>query len=131
MAREVLDALREVHRRLGPGLPEAAYDTCLSLELRRRGIPFVRQHFIRYEYKGELLDGGVTADFIIADKLLVELECVERLLLVHEQKVNTCLFFAGLESGLLVNFHEVALPKGIRHITESARRLRLNWQDPS
>jgi GxxExxY protein len=73
----------DVHRELGPGLPESAYETCLGLVLKQAGISFKRQAPIPIVYRGIHLDTGLRADFLIAEGLIVEIKAVERLLPMH------------------------------------------------
>jgi GxxExxY protein len=81
-----MDAAIEVHRVLGPGYLESAYETALAVELRLRGIPFKLQHQFEVRYKGEMVGEG-RVDFLVAERLVVELKSVDRLAPVHKAQV--------------------------------------------
>ena len=104
----------EVHRTLGPGLLESAYEVCLCRELSLRGIPFKRQVAIPVEYKGVKLDCGYRADLIVASLILVEIKAVDQLAPIHEAQLLSYLKLIGLKVGLLINFNERVLTHGIR-----------------
>ena len=100
----VIGCAIEVHRTLGPGLLESAYEICLCRELNLRGIPFERQVSIPVEYKGVRLDCGYRADLIVGGKILVEIKAVDQLAPIHEAQVLSYLKLSGLRVGLLINF---------------------------
>jgi GxxExxY protein len=106
-----------VHRALGPGLLESAYEACLCHELSLRELPFRRQIELPVNYKGLRLDAGYRIDLIVRDELLVELKSVERLLPIHEAQLLTYLKLSGMKTGLLLNFHEAVLRNGIRRLS--------------
>jgi len=114
---EVIGACIEVHRHLGPGLLESAYELCLAHELSLRGLRFERQRPIPVSYKGVRLDCGYRADLVVADTLLIELKAVERLTPVHMAQALTYLKLTGLPVALLVNFNVVTLKDGLRRLT--------------
>ncbi len=115
----VIGALIEVHRALGPGLLESAYEACLCTELSLRRLPFVRQRALPIEYKGRRLECGYRIDLVVDDRILLELKTVERLLPIHEAQVVTYLRLARLPVGLLVNFNVVVLRSGLRRLTRT------------
>jgi len=102
---QVIGALIEVHRTLGPGLLESAYEACVCAELSLRGMRVARQQSLPVEYKGLRLDCGYRLDIVVDDRILVELKTVDRLLPIHEAQVVTYLRLAHLAVGLLVNFN--------------------------
>jgi GxxExxY protein len=106
----------EVHRHLGPGLLESAYDACLAYELSSRGIRFERQVRVPVIYKGVELECGYRLDFVVENELIVEVKAVEALLPVHHAQVITYMRLTGLSVGLLVNFHADALHRGLRRL---------------
>lgn len=106
---DVIGALIEVHRCLGPGLLESAYEACLCAELSERRIPFERQRPVAVRYKGVLVECGYRLDLVVGEGILVELKAVERLLPIHEAQVITYLRLARLSVGLLVNFNSIRL----------------------
>ena len=113
---EVIGACIEVHRHLGPGLLESAYERCLAHELALRGLPYQRQLHLPVQYKGMQLDCGYRIDFVVADTLLIELKAVESLLPIHTAQVLTYLNLAHLKTGLLVNFNVPVLKNGLRRL---------------
>ena len=115
----VIGAMIEVHRELGPGLLERAYESCLAAELDMRELGFARQVALPVRYKGRaLLECGYRLDFIVERTILVELKSVEQLLPVHEAQLITYLRLAHLPVGLLVNFNVAALRRGgLRRLT--------------
>jgi GxxExxY protein len=115
----VIGACIEVHRHLGPGLLESAYEHCVAHELRSLGLRHERQRPVPLDYKGARLDFGYRLDLVVEDALIVEVKCVDRLLRVHQAQVLTYLRLTGLKTGLLVNFHESVLKNGLRRLTLS------------
>lgn len=114
----VIAACIEVHRHLGPGLLESAYERCLAHELTLRAIPFERQVVVPLEYKGLLLEPGYRVDLVVARRLVVEVKAVAALLAVHEAQLLTYLRVTGIRTGLLVNFNVPALRRGgLRRMT--------------
>jgi len=105
----------EVHRALGPGLLEQIYESAMCIELEDCGIPFVRQSRIPAYYKGRLL-GDYRVDLVVADLVLVEVKCVERLNPVHEAQLLTYLRLTGRRVGLLMNFNSRLLKEGIKRL---------------
>ena len=110
----VIGCAIEVHRALGPGLLESAYEICLCRELTLRGIPFERQVAIPVQYKGVKLDCGYRADLIVDGKILVEVKAVDQLAPIHEAQLLSYLKLTGLKVGFLINFNERVLTHGIR-----------------
>ena len=98
-------ALFEVHKELGPGLLEKVYQEALEKELKLQGIPFEREKGFTIMYKGEALEQKYIADFVIYDKIVVELKAVDELLPVHTAQVINYLAITGYKLGLLVNFN--------------------------
>jgi len=112
----VIGACIEVHRHLGPGLLESAYEHCVAYELGVRGLGFERQRPVPLEYKGTTLDCGYRLDLVVDNALVVEIKCVDRLLSIHKAQVLTYLRLTKLQAGLLVNFHETVLKNGLRRL---------------
>jgi GxxExxY protein len=113
---EVIGACIEVHRQLGPGLLESAYEGSVCQELRLRGLAFERQRGVPLVYKGVALDCGFVLDVVVEGRILVEVKAVEHLLAVHKAQVITDLKLAGIETGLLVNFNAPVLVQGLRRL---------------
>jgi GxxExxY protein len=101
----IIGAAIEVHRQLGPGLLESAYEECLCHELHLRGLAFERQVSLPVCYKGLKLDCGYMLDLIVAREVVLELKSVEKLLPIHEAQLLTYLKLSGKRVGLLINFN--------------------------
>jgi GxxExxY protein len=110
----IIGAAIEVHRTLGPGLLESAYEECLCHELRLRGIPFERQRPLPVTYKGLDLECGYRLDLLVHDAVVVEIKAVEALQPIHEAQLLTYLKLGGWKVGLLINFNVPILKNGIR-----------------
>ena len=104
----------EVHRNLGPGLLESAYEECLCHELKLNGVSFERQMNLPLEYKGIKLDCGYRMDIVVDNKVIVELKCVDQIAPVHEAQLLTYLRLSRLRIGLIFNFNTSVLKDGIR-----------------
>jgi GxxExxY protein len=113
LTNQIIGAAIEVHRALGPGLLESAYEECLCHELHLRGLSFRRQVELPIAYKGVRLDCGYRLDVVIADAVIVEMKAVERTLPIHEAQLLTYLRLSGYRVGLLMNFNVGALRSGI------------------
>jgi GxxExxY protein len=114
LSEAVIGASIEVHRELGPGLLESAYQMCLCRELRLRRIAFECQKPIPMVYKGVALDCGYKADLVVESSLLVELKSIDELAPIHDAQLLSYLKLAGLSVGLLINFNVRLLKHGIR-----------------
>jgi GxxExxY protein len=114
LSNGVLGCAIEVHRELGPGLLESAYEQCLAYELNRARIPFRLQVELPVEYKQIKLDCGYRIDLFVHDRLIVELKSVDQLLRIHEAQILTYMKLANVKVGLLINFNVDVLKKGIK-----------------
>jgi GxxExxY protein len=112
LTERVIGAAIEVHRAIGPGLLESAYEECLCHEFHLQGISFERQRPLPVEYKGVKLDCGYRLDLMVENKLILEIKCVEHVLPVHEAQLLTYLKMTGLRVGLILNFNVSTLTKG-------------------
>src|SRR5271169_396770 len=112
----IIGAAIEVHRHLGPGLLESAYEECLCHELHLRGISFQRQVDLPVSYKGLLLGCGYKIDLIVQQEVVLELKAVEKLLPVHDAQLLTYLKLSGKRVGLLIIFNTPLLTRGIKRI---------------
>lgn len=110
----VIGAAIEVHRALGPGLLESAYEECLCHELTLRRIAFERQVSLPVSYKGVKLDCGYRLDLLIEQRLVIEIKTVEELTPVHSAQIITYLKLGSFPCGLLINFHVHLLRNGIK-----------------
>ena len=119
LTERVIGACIEIHRSLGPGLLESAYEECLCHELLTSGLGFERQKPLPVHYKNVKLDCGYRLDLVVGGddgKVIVELKTVENLLPIHEAQLLTYLKLSGLTLGLLINFNVPMLKDGIRRI---------------
>jgi GxxExxY protein len=107
----------EVHRHLGPGLLESAYEECLCHELSQDGLVFRRQVPLPVVYKSVRLDCGYRLDIVVENSVVIELKGVERLMPIHEAQLITYLKLSGIPTGLLLNFNTPVLREGIRRLT--------------
>ena len=116
VAREIVDAALVVHRALGPGLLESAYEQCLVLELTRRGVAVERQKDVPIVFQGMRIDAGYRIDLLVGGSIIVELKAVDRLAPVHDAQLLSYLRLANLRIGFLINFHVRLLKEGIRRL---------------
>ena len=113
LTEAIIGAAIEVHRNLGPGLLESAYEECLCHELHLRGLDFKRQVPLPLLYKGLKLDCGYKLDLIVQDEVILELKAIEKLLPIHEAQLLTYLRLTRVRVGLLLNFNVAAMRHGI------------------
>ncbi len=116
LTESVIGLAIEVHRALGPGLLESAYQECLCYELKTNGIAFARQVALPVVYKAVKLDCGYRMDLVVDDRLVVELKTVEKILPIHEAQLLTYLRLSGIRTGLLLNFNTSILKDGIKRM---------------
>ena len=114
LTHTIIGAAIEVHRQLGPGLLESAYEECLARELTVRGLGYQRQKAVPIVYKEVKLEGGYRMDILVEDRIVLELKSVEALNPVHEATILTYLRLSGRSLGLLINFIVAILKDGIR-----------------
>lgn len=110
----IIGAAIEVHKHIGPGLLESVYEECLAWELTNREIPFERQKDIPLIYKGTPLDSNLRLDFLVDDRIIVELKSVENLIPIYDAQVLTYLRMTGCKLGLLINFNVRFLTDGVK-----------------
>ncbi len=116
ITRRIIGAAIEVHRRLGPGLLESAYEACLAYELMQAGMKVERQKPLPMLYKEVKLDCGYRMDLIVDDEIVVEIKAVENLIPIHEAQLLSYLRLANKRAGLLINFHVRLLRNGVKRI---------------
>ena len=116
LSGEVIGAAIEVHRYLGPGLLESAYELALEHELRLRGLAVERQKAVVLKYKKIELGDGFRLDLLVDDRLLVEVKAIDCILSIHEAQLLTYLRLSGKHLGLLINFNVPVLKTGIKRI---------------
>jgi GxxExxY protein len=105
-----------VHRRLGPGLVESIYETCLCWELRHGAIAHARQVPLAITYEDMRLEGAFRADIIVEQQVVLEIKAIERILPLHEAQLLTYVGLSGCQVGLLMNFNSAMLKDGLRRI---------------
>ena len=113
---EIIGAAIEVHKELGPGLLESAYEECLCRELMLREIPYERQWELPVKYKGVALDCGYRLDIVVDDRIIIELKVCDEIMPIHEAQLLTYLKLAGKKIGLLINFNVPVLKEGIKRM---------------
>lgn len=116
LTEQIIGAAIEVHKSLGPGLLESAYEECLCHELGLRGLGFERQKPIPLKYKRIKLDCGYRIDILVENKVIIELKTVEEIMPVHEAQLLTYLRLANIKVGLIINFYVPVLKDGIRRM---------------
>ena len=116
LARLVVDAAIKVHKALGQGLLESAYQACLEIELERRCVRFISQNVLPICYEGTTIEGAYRVDLLVDDQLIVELKAVDQLLPIHSAQVLTYLRLSGNRLGLLINFNTPLIKDGIKRI---------------
>lgn len=114
LTKEIIGAAIEVHKLLGPGLLESAYEECLSYELKQRGLSINRQQAVPVVFKDVKLDCGYRIDILVENKIVVEIKSIDALAPIHTAQVLTYLRFAKKEIGLLINFNVTLLKNGIK-----------------
>jgi len=131
LTEQVIGACIEIHKTLGPGLLESAYEECLCHELHLAGPRFERQRPLPVAYKGVQLDCGYRLDVVVENKLVVELKSVDALAPIHEAQLLTYLKLSGLTVGLPINFNVPVLRRGIKRIVnhyDEREKRQLRWE---
>lgn len=119
ITEQIIGAAICVHRELGPGLLESAYESCLSYELTERRLTFERQKALPIVYRGITIDCGYRIDLLVEGRVVVELKTVEQLAAIHEAQLLSYLKLSGCKVGLLINFHIKLLRDGIRRMVNN------------
>ncbi len=116
ITEKIIGAAIEVHRNLGPGLLESAYEECTCYEIEESGLSVVRQFPLPITYKGHKLDCGYRLDLLVENQVVVEFKAVEKINPIHEAQILTYLKLGGWKVGLLLNFNVPILKQGIRRL---------------
>jgi GxxExxY protein len=119
ITEKVIGACISIHRELGPGLLESAYEECLCHELTAQYLSFERQRQLPVRYKDVKLDCGYRLDLVVENKVILEIKAVDGLLPIHEAQVLTYLKLSGMSVGLLINFNVPVLTKGVKRIVNN------------
>ena len=114
LANQVIGCALQVHSALGPGLLESTYERCLALEMRAQGLSFEEQKSLPISYRDVQIENAYRIDFVMAEKLVVEIKAVAELIDVHQAQVLTYMRFSRIPVGLLLNFNVSHLKRGIR-----------------
>jgi GxxExxY protein len=121
LTQEIIGAAIKIHRKLGPGLLESAYEACMAHELQNLGRRVERQKAVPLIYEGVKRDCGFRADLIVEGRVAVELKCKEALHPVDEAQLLSHLRLLNLPIGLLINFHVMVLKDGIKRLANNYR----------
>ncbi len=113
---KIIGAAIEVHRNLGPGLLESAYEVCLAYELHLKNLKVERQQLLPIVYKGVKLNCDYRIDLLVEDEVIIEIKSVKDLAPVHEAQLLSYLKLRGGGRGLLINFNVPLLKDGIRRL---------------
>jgi len=116
LTEKIIGGAIKVHKVLGPGLLESAYEACLVFELRSMGLSLETQRPLPIVYGTVRLDCGYRLDLVVENKVIVELKAIEKLLPIHEAQLLSYLKLSGLKTGLLLNFHVQLLKDGIKRL---------------
>jgi GxxExxY protein len=113
VAQHIVDVAYRVHTALGPGLLESVYEIILASELKKRGLPVIRQHPVPISFEGTQFEVGFRADLLVGDLVIVEIKSIADFSPVHKKQLLTYLRLANKRLGLLINFNEALIKDGI------------------
>jgi GxxExxY protein len=116
IATEIVDAVIKVHKMLGPGLLESAYQQCLAYELRKRGLHVETQVILPLMYDGQNIDAGYRIDMLVEDVIIIENKVIEQLLPIHQAQLLTYLKLRDCRIGFLLNWNVVLMKNGIKRM---------------
>ena len=114
VSKEIIGCAIEVHRQLGPGLLESAYEECLMYELSKKALNVKRQMPIPVIYKDIRLDCGYRIDLLVENSVVIELKSIDTLAPIHHAQILTYMRFSGIKTGLLINFNVTILKNGLK-----------------
>ena len=121
LSSKIIGAAIEVHKGLGPGLLESAYEECLCHELNIQGLSFIKQKSLSIDYKGKKLDCGYRLDIVVENTIILELKACERIESIHKTQLLTYLKLSGLNLGLILNFNVPVMKDGIVRIVHELK----------
>jgi GxxExxY protein len=119
LSNKIIGLAIEVHRHLGPGLLESAYEECLCQELVRNNLTFERQKPLPIVYKGTKLDCGYRLDIVVEKLIIIELKAIEQIAPIHQAQLLTYLKLSHLKLGLIINFNVPILKEGIKRMVNN------------
>ena len=114
LTEKVIGCAIEVHRILGPGLLESAYQRGMLFELRKQGLAVETEVPMPVNYKGEIMDCGYRVDMLVEKSLILELKAVDAILPIHQAQLLSYMKLSGIHLGLLINFHQPRLVDGLK-----------------
>jgi GxxExxY protein len=114
LSKQIIGCALDVHKILGPGMLESAYEECLVYEMKHKGLKFERQKPIPVLYKEIKLDCGYRIDLLVENQIIVELKSLDLLSKIHTAQILTYMRFANIKTGLLINFNVTVLKNGIK-----------------
>jgi GxxExxY protein len=116
ISEAIIGATIDVHKAIGPGLLESAYEACLAYELRRRGLKIEQQKELPLKYRDVQLDCGYRLDLLVEDSVIVEVKAIEALLPLHQTQLMSYLRLTNCRLGLIINFNVTQLTRGIKRV---------------
>lgn len=116
VATQIVDAALKVHRALGPGLLESAYQACLAFELEKRGMHVACEVLQPIHYDGNVIDAGYRVDMLVEDCVIIENKCVEKILPIHMAQILTYLKLRDVKLGFIINWHVKLIKDGIKRV---------------
>lgn len=114
LSYDIIGCAYQVHKKLGPGLLESTYETCLCYELQKKGIQYERQKELNINYDGILLQNAYRIDLLVENKIMLELKAVDELKPIHTAQLLTYMKLSNIHIGLLINFNTINLQNGIK-----------------
>jgi len=121
VAQQIVDVAYRVHTALGPGLLESVYEVVLASELKKRGLPVIRQLPVPITFEGTRFEVGFRADLLVGDLVMVEIKSIADFSPVHKKQLLTYLRLANKKLGLLINFNEVLIKDGIIRVVNGLK----------
>jgi GxxExxY protein len=121
VGREIVDSAIQIHRALGPGLLESAYQRCLAYELQKRGLQVETEIYLPVLYDGQQIDASYRIDMLVEDAVIIENKAVEKLLPIHTAQILTYLKLRQLWLGFLINWNVTLIKHGINRVVNGKR----------
>lgn len=119
VAKEIVDAAVKIHKKLGPGLLESAYESCMEYELKKRGFSVSRQLVQPIQYEEITIDAGYRIDLLVENSVIIELKSVDQLAPIHTAQIITYLKLSGKTLGFLINFNVPLLKQGLKRVVHN------------
>ncbi|MBW2596765.1 MAG: GxxExxY protein [Deltaproteobacteria bacterium] len=122
IGKKIVNAAIKVHRALGPGLLESAYQKCLTHELRKNGLKVACEVILPIQYEGIKIDAGYRIDMLVEDSVIIENKTVDQIAPIHEAQLLTYLKITGINLGFLLNWNVPLMKDGIKRMVNNLRR---------